>query len=1195
MHSIVLQRDLINKLFPFFLHFNKELRVVDCGDSLRKLLPDAVGKSMDEICTVQRPSSVKADFFTLRQITDKLVVLTLKDKRGTSLRGQFEYMEDAERFLFVGSPWFSSIEQLTDAQLSLRDFAYHDQMIDLLHLIKSQEITTNDLTALLKTISKQKNTLLENEQRLRVLSQIAEDNINAVIIADAEGRITWANRSFSSMTGYSPEEYAGKKPGHLLQGADSDPETIAYLKFQLTHALPFNAEILNYSKNGKEYWVRIQGQPIFNNKNELAGFFAIEENITGERKIQEQLLDSERKLRLSLEKIGDNVWEYDFRTNITSFSKSSDKFIDQVGSSGDDKTNWWWSHVHPQDRHILEENDLKIRSGEADSHNLRYRMVEDDGSVRWVLDRGVVIEKDEKGLPVKMIGTHTDITKMKETEAELAARVSQFKSLSENIPAVIYEYIFRHDGTHGMKYVSPSMESIFGIPAEDFKNDPAKFVHPDDMEMLRIENEKSSRYLKRFSVEARLVLPSGRILWHHASSAFAQRTEEGDLIFSGIMLNTTDQKNAEDALRANEEKYRNIISNMNLGLLEVTTDETITFANESFARMTGYSIEEMLGKKASELFLTNNTHLGVINEKSEIRKQGFSDAYEIRLYDRNRNPRWVMISGAPRYNDKGEFIGSIGIHIDITEQKKLEELLVKAKEEALELARAKELFLANMSHEIRTPLNAVIGMVRELRYTSMDSYQMQLVKNADASSAHLLSLMNNVLDLSKINSGNFELESEIFRWSDLFEEVKSITQKSASDKLIDLIFDNQIDPHDQFKGDAGRIRQILINVIGNAVKFTKEGYVLVRSKKGKVSMTKTELLLSIIDTGIGMEPAFLNLIFEKFTQENNSIQRKYGGTGLGMSITKQLAELMDGRIEVKSEPGRGTQFNIYLTIENAEPAQDISSPEAKTEISLEGKNVLVVEDNEMNRLVAKGLLVRQRINVSFAENGLEALNQLNGRKFDLILMDLQMPVMDGLEAAKRIRQIPDDTPIIALTANAFKNEIDRALQCGMNDFVSKPFDEGTLLKKMKMALSHTTVNGVTHTAEPEIKAALVPQNLVDESYLDGISPDNIEFKKEIFKIFLSQSENFIAQTRIYLDNKKWLELGRLAHQFKPQGSYIGVNELTKQVALVEKGCAAPDAESLKKTLEVISELILRVRGELEVKLRAWEGAADKQG
>ncbi|MEO5890585.1 MAG: PAS domain S-box protein, partial [Ferruginibacter sp.] len=338
----------------------------------------------------------------------------------------------------------------------------------------------------------------EKEEQLRVLSLIAEDNINAVIISDALGCITWVNKSFVTITGYTLEEVKGKRPG-MMQGPETSQQTIAYLKKQMSAGKPFNCEILNYTKSGSKYWLRIQGQAIRNNKGELTGFFALEEDITQEKEDQVKIKEYESRFRKAFEKIGDNVWEHDFSSGKTYFSNTKSHLLGYHFDEFTDNANLWWSCTHEDDRLFLEHNDAKYRRGEIDHHVLEYRIVHKDGSIRWVMDRGVVIELTKEGKPLKIIGTHTDIT---------------------------------------------------------------------------------------------------------------------------------ERKQAEELLQREEQKYRSIIANMNLGLLEVDTEENVIFTNQSFCDMSGYDYDELIGKRASHIYVKGES-IELIESKNEARKKASLDAYEI--------------------------------------------------------------------------------------------------------------------------------------------------------------------------------------------------------------------------------------------------------------------------------------------------------------------------------------------------------------------------------------------------------------------------------------------------------------------------------------------------------------------------------------------------------------------------------------
>ncbi len=521
------------------------------------------------------------------------------------------------------------------------------------------------------------------------------------------------------------------------------------------------------------------------------------------------------------------------------------------------------------------------------------------------------------------------------------------------------------------------------------------------------------------------------------------------LRIAGTHTDITDRKQAEQSLRVNEEKYRSIIANMNLGLLEVNSEEEILFANQCFCDMSGFTTGELTGKKAAELFVRGEA-VETAGQKNELRKKGISDAYEISVQNKKGETKWWLISGAPRFDDTGKLVGSIGIHLDITQQKQLELDLLEAREAAEQSAEAKEMFLANMSHEIRTPMNAIMGMSRQLNRTKLNQEQAFYLDTIVKSSEHLLVLINDILDITKIEAGKMNLEHIGFRLCDTINHSLLVMEHKAEEKGLKLISENCPGAEVIFRGDPYRLNQILLNLISNAIKFTDRGSVTV-SVIVQPEMNGTQLMnLSVKDTGIGMDPEYLDMIFRKFTQEDKSIARKYGGTGLGMSICKELTELMGGQIEIHSEKGKGTTVMVTIPFVTGSQ-QDL--PEESQLIAdsslLKGKRVLLVEDNEMNRLVASILLDNYEIITEEAMNGIEAINALKQKIYDLVLMDMQMPVMNGLEATEIIRRdINPHIPIIALTANAIKGEAEKCLQAGMNDYVSKPFEEEHLINTM---------------------------------------------------------------------------------------------------------------------------------------------------
>ena len=1170
--NISFPAEQFDRLFPFHVLLGADMKIVGLGRSLRKLAPHLAGRSFSDGFIIRRPRVEHTDANSLKALLNQLCIVEMTKGGTLTLRGEFEYLGDREQYIFLGSPWFGSMEQVRERGLNLNDFAHHDPLIDLLHVLKTQEITNEDMKDVLGKLNEQKRLLtyeraelerismvakanesgvvfthpdgkifwandsflnisgysaaeviyktpielcrgpltdmnslnimvesfykgenfnlelifyrkdgslfwgnvkgqpildksgrvtqyfavIENidakksqEERLRILSRVAEENINAVIFADVEGRITWVNKSFTKITGYSLEDIVGKKPGNILQGPDSDPQTVAYLKRQIENGQPFNCEIVNYRKSGERYWIRIQGQSNRDEQGRITGFFALEEDITTDKEIEERIKQYEMRFRVALEKIGDNVWEHNFVTGVTFFSNTDRDLFGYTFDDITDNAKLWWNSTHEDDRWMLEENDRKYQTGEIDHHSLEYRMIHKDGTIRWVLDRGVVVERASDGLPMKVLGTHADITSIKEFE---------------------------------------------------------------------------------------------------------------------------------NRIRKNEEKYRSIIANMHLGLLEVDMEERIQFANRSFCEMSGYEEQELLSKLAPQLFVRGE-NVGIMEQKNELRRQGVMDAYEIVVKNKRGELKWWLISGAPRYNDKGEHVGSIGIHLDITKQKVMEYQLMQAKKAAEDSSRTKEAFLANMSHEIRTPMNAIMGMANQLDKTRLDHKQQFFLDTILGAADNLLVIINDILDLSKIEAGKLSLERIGFELRTVVEHGFQMLSQKATEKGLHLRvaqYDEEISR--VLIGDPYRINQILLNLVGNAIKFTETGYVEVGCRLMDQTESMQSISVRVTDTGIGMDKEFIRHLFDKFEQEDASITRQYGGTGLGMSICKQLIELMGGTIQVESEKGRGT--TITFTVQFVKGSQENIPMREAVHIDatlLKGKRILVVDDNEMNRIVATTILNNYQAETLEAGNGREAIDLLRRDMPDLVLMDVQMPILDGIESTRIIRrEISQNIPIIALTANAIKGDNDKCIDAGMNDYISKPFKEEELVKSITRWLGNS--DWTPATTETETLVSTKPYDLTG---IRNISRGNNAFVVKLVRLFMEQTPPIVTEIMERYEAGDLATMGALAHKLKPSIDNLGIVDLKEIIREIERaGKSATGNEKLPSHLQQLNHIMHIVVEEL---------------
>lgn len=1041
----------------------------------------------------------------------------------------------------------------------------------------------------------------QEEQRLKLLQQLFDHSSDAIQIAEESGKLYYINQVAESRLGIAQENVQQYRVSDF-EVLFRDPASWTAHIQELRDKGQMIIEGANlHQKTGEIIPVEVTANLIeVNNKRFV---IAMSRDISVRKQQEQKLIETNLKLESIFKEMTDIVWSVslpDYRMLFVTPSVNAVYEISEEAWMNDSRI--WQKSIHPDDLHVLPEMGEQLQKN--GSYSVRYRIITPSGKTKQIRNKGKYVY-DQNNVPIRLDGVVLDRTEQYlvqenlEQERRLQEALIDIASTYINLDpkdventinsslkkmglfvsadrAYIFDYHFDTETTSNTyewcsEGVTPEIENLQDVPMAYFpqwveqhqKNEP--FYVPD---VDALDDEKDGGLkgiLQPQGIKSLIAIPMldgneliGFVGFDSVQEHYDYSEKEQRLLFlfGQMLINIRNRQKWDNQLRLQEEKYRNIIANMNLGLLEVDINDVILYANQSFCEMSGFTLAELKGKRASELLLTKDQQQKVYDKNNE-RIKGITDSYELEVFNKNGEQHFWFVSGAPNFNDKGQLIGSIGVHLDITAQKKLEQELAKAKNFAESAAKAKELFLANMSHEIRTPLNVIIGMIRQLTKESLTADQHFYVKQSESSAKHLLTILNNILDLAKIESGDMEIVRNPFSPSALAQNVHSIMSSQAKEK--NLAFEILISPFVKpaVEGDETRLRQVLINLLGNAIKFTDHGSVRLSVDVLSEDDQQQTLRFEVADTGIGMSQEFISKIFDKFSQEQNTSNRKYEGTGLGMAISNDLIQLMGGKMQVQSTKNEGTHCSFTLSLAVSYVDQLVSKSQQIKPQVYQGLKALLVEDNDMNRFIAMQSLDYLGFETIEAENGLVAIEKVQKGDFDLILMDIQMPVMDGVEATDFIRhKLKVNTPIIALTANAFKHDIDLYLSKGMVDYITKPYDEQDFFRKVDRVIRLSLLEQASEIKENKIlpeKSNDVPMKpLYDLSLIQNMSRGNDAFVNKMTEIFVGLAKENIAIFEKAMEQDDVESMQKVAHKIKPSIDQMGIVSLKEVVRKIEK-------------------------------------------
>ena len=654
-------------------------------------------------------------------------------------------------------------------------------------------------------------------------------------------------------------------------------------------------------------------------------------------------------------------------------------------------------------------------------------------------------------------------------------------------------------------------------------------------------------------------------------------------------------------------------SQYSLSLIEASRDPLfticpqgkITDTNEASVRVTGILRDKIIGSDFFDYFTEPQD---ARKAYQEVFDKGFIADYPLIIKEYEAKLTEVLLNGSVYKDEEGEVLGVVVVARDITDQKRIEKETVEARifaELATEIAeeaksnaenatiiaenavKAKQQFLSNMSHEIRTPMNAIIGFTKVVLKTDLSAKQKEYLTAIKLSGDALIVLINDILDLAKVDAGKMVFEKTPFKLKSSISSMLHLFETKTQEKNLKLVqnYDNNIPT--VLVGDSIRLHQIILNLVSNAVKFTNTGNITVGVHMLHEDNEQVILEFAFTDTGIGIPKSKIKSIFENFQQASSGTSRLYGGTGLGLAIVKQLVEQQGGKIWVKSIVDIGTTFSFTLAFDKTDEAAPLENEIYELDTEIKDIKVLVVEDMPLNQLLMKTLLDDFGFERDIAENGAVAIEKLKNKKYDIILMDLQMPVMNGFETTKYIRKtMKSKIPIIALTADVTTVDLDKCKAVGMNDYLAKPIDEGVLYSKIIGILKNSEVErcinknvGKIHDLGKKIKCI----NLV---YLNEITKSNSILIKEMISLYLEQTPPLINIIKQSLEDKNWALLAAAVHKMIPSFSIMGIHtdfeDMAKKIQKI--AVTKKQLEDIADLVRQIEEICLQACSELEYEL-----------